>query len=222
MKLLHQEHFTNGKMESKTTNIQNFRDVAKFNPNFKEGFLFRSATLTNYQTESFLKEFLRDNGIQTIIDLRADREVEADHYHQKNFQYIQAPFDPWNQSADFQKNYNKGSNVEIAYHFFMLECKASIKQVINSILEAKESVLIHCHAGKDRTGIIIALLAMLLETPKDLILKDYLASEMDTTKEYLEIVFKVVEQESGIVNYLKSCNLSVQDIEKVKKKICKT
>jgi len=37
---------------------------------------------------------------------------------------------------------------------------------------------------------------------------DYLASKMDTKKEYIDIFIHVVKNEGGIINYLKSCKIS--------------
>jgi len=199
--------------------FKNFRDLAQFNPHFKSNQIFRSALLTFYQHEESFQKKLASKNIDTIIDFRADRELDKNPYQKPTFDYIHAPFDPWNQSETFQKEYNKGSNAEIAYHFFMLECKESIKKTIETILACQNGLLLHCHAGKDRTGIVVALLALLINTPKNLILKDYLASEEDTSPEKLDIVFQHVEKEGSIVAYLQSCDLSEEQIQMLRKKL---
>lgn len=103
----------------------------------------------------------------------------------------------------------------------MLECKNSIKLVMKTILDSEGAIAIHCHAGKDRTGIIIALLGLLIGTDRETILLDYLASEMDSNPSYLEIVFNLVDKFGGIVSYLRSCKLTEEEIQQLKNLLCK-
>lgn len=55
---------------------------------------------------------------------------------------------------------------------------------------------------------------------KDDIILDYLASESDTKISNFEIVFKVIKESGGIINYLESCALSKIQITKLRQKIC--
>lgn len=200
----------------------NFRDISKFNSKIKEGIIYRSSVLCLYKNENSLDSYLKSKNIKTIIDLRADRELKEIFYDKKqqdDYNIIHAPFDPWNQSVEFQNTHNTGTNAEIAYHFFSIECKPSIKLVIESILTAKGAINIHCHAGKDRTGIIITLFHLLSGADKETILLDYLASEMDTKEHYIQILLDVISENGGIITYLESCDLSIQQIELLKSKI---
>ncbi|CAJ0646202.1 6833_t:CDS:2 [Entrophospora sp. SA101] len=83
-------------------------------------------------------------------------------------------------------------------------------QVKNEILEALTDksnlpVLIHCKHGKDRTGIVIAIILSLLGIPDELIIKDYLSS----LKHLQPIQSKIVKdlrrmglpEEFSLVNY---------------------
>jgi len=202
--------------------LWNFRDISKHNPKIKKGLLYRTATMTLFQEESFFKEFIEEKKISTVIDLRADREVEENRYTKtslENFKWIHAPFDPWNQSIEFQTTYHQGSNVEIAYRFFGMECKNSIKLAIEAILNENKATAIHCYAGKDRTGILIAMIHLLSGAELDTIYNDYLATEMDTKKEYLDIILDHIIQEGGIEKYLESCKLNQAQIMQLKNKI---
>jgi protein tyrosine/serine phosphatase len=199
--------------------IVNFRDISTFNPLLKKGLIFRTSTLSLFPKEQDFQAFLQAKNITQIIDLRADREVQENCYaieNQQLFKYIHAPFDPWAQSVTFQNTYNTGTNAEIAYHFFMLECQDSIKKVMESLAENEGATAIHCHAGKDRTGIIAILLHLLVGANYEVILQDYLASEMDTSEKLFQIVWKEIEKKGGIEGYLQTCNLSLAQIQHLK------
>lgn len=115
----------------------NFRDVSKFNPKLKKGLIFRSAALCLFQHSEQFYDLIEKNNMKTIIDLRANRELAELNYESTEkvqFNVVHAPFDPWEQSTAFKNTYNKGTNVEIAYHFFTHECKESIKTVMQTLL----------------------------------------------------------------------------------------
>ncbi len=52
----------------------------------------------------------------------------------------------------------------------------TLRAIVDRLLEGGTPLLVHCSAGKDRTGFVIATLLHALEVPDDLILGDYLAS----------------------------------------------
>jgi protein tyrosine/serine phosphatase len=207
-----------------TVSVWNFRDISKYNSKIiQSGKIYRTSSLTRYQKENGFEGFLKQNHITQILDLRADREIEIDAYNAdslKLFKYVNTPFDPWNQSIAFQNTHNTGTNAEIAYHFFMMECKFSIKRVMESLLSnPNDATAIHCHAGKDRTGIIIIMLHLLAGASENDILTDYLASEMDTNKILFGIVSSEIEKQGGIQPYLLSCDLSNLQIQSLKKQL---
>lgn len=204
--------------------IENFRDVSKFNSKIRSGLIYRSSAFCLIKEETKLLEMLEKHNIKTIIDLRADREIEENSYSENlksKLKIVHAPFDPWKQSVEFQNIYNTGTNIEIAYKFFAIECKSSIKKIVETILNTKDAVSIHCHAGKDRTGIVVTLLHLLSGANEEEIFLDYLASEMDTRKEYLQILLDIVKEAGGIEMYLKTCELSENQINELKLKFLK-
>ncbi|PKG52333.1 tyrosine-protein phosphatase [Olleya sp. 1-3] len=201
----------------------NFRDANAFNPKIKNQLIYRTSALALFQNTEELNVLLNENNIKTIIDLRADREMEAISYSDEilnQVKYVKAQFDPWDQPEWFKEKHNEGSNHEIAYRFFAMGCKDAIKKTFETILEEETgAIAIHCHAGKDRTGIIFSLLHLLLESPKANLNTDYLTSEMDVSLDKLKIALDVVENEGGIIKYLVSCGLNEKRIENLKRKL---
>lgn len=198
----------------------NFRDSSLYNPKIKDQFIYRTSALALFQNTPQLDVLLKKHTIKTIIDLRADREIDEIPYSeelQSKIKYVKAPFDPWDQPEWFKEKHNEGSNHEIAYRFFAMGCKDSVKKVFEAILEQKEgAIAIHCHAGKDRTGILFSMIHLLLESPKENMFADYLASEMDVSIDKLNIALNVIKNEGGIQNYLLSCGLTENQISSIK------
>ena len=194
----------------------NFRDISKNNPRIQKGMLFRSATLAAFQANGSLDQILNENRIRSIIDLRAVKEVEDLPYDQstmKKIEYVRAPLDPWNQPQWFKDAQHQGTNDEIAYKFFCLGCKDEIKRVMETIIDQNEGgIAIHCVAGKDRTGIMVSLLHLLVDTPIEIIYQDYLESEVDTRKGLLDVALEIVKEKGGVEAYLKWCGLSEDQI----------
>lgn len=201
----------------------NFRDSNKFNPKIQSELIYRTSALALFHNTEQLDVLLKKYKITTIIDLRADREIEQIPYSEElksKIKYVKAQFDPWDQPEWFKEKHNEGSNHEIAYRFFAMGCKDSIKKTFETILEQMEgTIAIHCHAGKDRTGILFSIIQLLLKAPKENMYTDYLASEMDVSIDKLNIALDVIEKEGGIKNYLMSCGLTDVQISNIKSKL---
>jgi protein tyrosine/serine phosphatase len=202
--------------------LWNFRDISLHNPKIKSGVIYRTATMTLFQNENFFEEFISEKKIKTVIDLRAEREVTESNYTENslnNFAWVHTPFDPWSQSIEFQATHHQGTDIEIAYRFFSIECKNSIKEAVEAILQEQNSIAIHCYAGKDRTGIFISMLHLLSGAELEIVYNDYLATETDTKKEYLNIPLDIIKEKGGIEPYLIDCGLSANQISKLKQKL---
>jgi protein tyrosine/serine phosphatase/predicted nucleotidyltransferase len=203
--------------------LWNFRDISTHNSKIKSGRIYRTATMTLFQNENRFDELLNEKQIKTVIDLRADKEIEELPYHEQTlskFKYIKAQLDPWNQPEWFKEKHHRGTNEEIAYRFFAIGCNDQIKNAMEAIIkEELGSVAVHCFAGKDRTGIFISMLHLLADTPMEIIYADYLASEVDVRISRLNLVLDIITEKGGIEPYLLSCGLTVNQISKLKQKL---
>ena len=203
--------------------LWNFRDISTHNSKIKSGRIYRTATMTLFQNENRFDELLNEKQIKTVIDLRADKEIEELPYHEQTlskFKYIKAQLDPWNQPEWFKEKHHQGTNEEIAYRFFAIGCNDQIKNAMEAIInEELGSVAVHCFAGKDRTGIFISMLHLLADTPMEIIYADYLASEVDVKISRLNLVLDIITEKGGIEPYLLSCGLTTNQILKLKQKL---
>ena len=203
--------------------LWNFRDISTHNSKIKSGRIYRTATMTLFQNENRFDELLNEKQIRTVIDLRADKEIEELPYHEQTlskFKYIKAQLDPWNQPEWFKAKHHQGTNEEIAYRFFAIGCNDQIKNAMEAIInEELGSVAVHCFAGKDRTGIFISMLHLLADTPMEIIYADYLASEVDVKISRLNLVLDIISDKGGIEPYLVSCGLTTNQISKLKQKL---
>jgi protein-tyrosine phosphatase len=188
---------------------------------------------------------LIDYGVRLVIDLRSDseirnaRDVFASH---PAVEYLHVPFQdiPVGSTAEQSQ---AASLVE--FYISMLEnCQPALYKVFNRMAELDDgAVLFHCSAGKDRTGVVAALLLNLAGVPDVAIAYDYALSASNlrpilyllrasrpgkiTSEEYITIMGAEYEKINGFLNYLhqkyngasgylQSINLSAAQIERLK------
>ncbi|UCC99818.1 MAG: tyrosine-protein phosphatase [Phycisphaerales bacterium] len=157
------------------------------------GRLYRSGKLSLLtQAEC---EKLRAAGIKTIIDLRNDQERAADPDAACLFDFARY------ESVPIQ---GAGSTREEGYGLFVSDPRfAEQFQAVFAVLAERENlpVLIHCSAGKDRAGGIIALAHLLLGVEPDDVMADYLLSTRagrEVNPRWLQAALEQVQAEGGI------------------------
>lgn len=119
-------------------------------------------------------ELLLLNNITTIVDLRSDDEAQnrpcALRNHGK-FQYYNCKI--------YGDGYIPESVEEVPISYFnMVDEQKTILNIMRVFVKAKGGVLYHCAAGKDRTGVISALLLLLAGVSKTDIAADYQISQV--------------------------------------------
>lgn len=180
---------------SKTANqfkikkVTNFRTVGNIKNIdgriLKEGKFYRSAHLHKLKKKSF-KTF-ENLGIKEIIDLRNSKEISqkpdviSNTIIYKNYSAFEDEGDQLNRAKKLVlKGKVRGPDADERmlnfYKNYVTENPEIIKKIIHEILDSETPVLYHCTAGKDRTGIITALILTILKFDRETIDNDYLLS----------------------------------------------
>jgi len=123
--------------------------------------------------------WLIENDITTIVDLRTGDEAAhrpcslKDH---EGFQYINIPVS-WGSTLP--------ASPDLVHASYLKMVDATMWDIISIIENAKTNVLYFCHAGKDRTGVVSALLLLRQKASWEEIIADYMRSA-DYLKEQLK------------------------------------
>ncbi|MEZ5225714.1 MAG: tyrosine-protein phosphatase [Acidimicrobiales bacterium] len=156
----------------------NFRDlggVATFEgQRVQPGLVFRSDSLDRLST--LATDQLADLGIARVIDLRSDEEIAAHgRIETEGVEWIQHSIGAPPSSMDSW--YESGIDPMITNYGLMTTDYASeVVNVLERIAGAPAPVVVHCTSGKDRTGVIAAVVQLTLGVPSEVIVAEYEAS----------------------------------------------
>jgi protein tyrosine/serine phosphatase len=119
-------------------------------------------------------------GLRTVIDLRSTFEVTEEgrfdgaddlaFFHLPVFEHGELPFKP------VERDDPEPPHGEF-YAVIATTGREAIASALRVIAQGEHAVVFHCAAGKDRTGIIAALILSVLGVPDDAIVADYHLSE---------------------------------------------
>ena len=217
----------------------------------KRGLLFRSDLLYNLNPKE--KALLRDNNIKVVIDLRNKDEVE--HLKDTNIKvinYINNPMLPESKEGEGSPlktvtiKHMTLPDMDHAYRELVSrDRKQAWSNIFNILLNNQSgAILFHCSAGKDRTGVVSAVILTALGIDKETIYQDYLltnekplyykklALEMDpesreifldyfqAKKEYLDAAFDEINKIYGSFDkfLLECCSIDQNKLNILKDK----
>lgn len=115
-------------------------------------------------------QWLLDNAVTTIVDLRSEEEVSAKPCclaGRAGFRYIHLPVTG-----------GGGTPASLA-HLYMVYRQMldeTMEKIIDTIMNAGSNVLYFCTAGKDRTGVVSAVILNRLGFSDEAIIDDYMES----------------------------------------------
>jgi protein-tyrosine phosphatase len=166
----------------------NFRDLGGLPARggmLRQGVLYRSEGPINFSREG--RAALQALKFRTIVDLRSARERdEAPHdWHDFNCSWLglDVNVDLRVFGNDGRERLSAGSDEALAIDI-MAETYRELpgallphwKTIAETAVEGGVPMLINCTAGKDRTGVAVALLLELAGVPREAILTDYMQS----------------------------------------------
>ncbi|MEV7355107.1 tyrosine-protein phosphatase [Kitasatospora sp. NPDC088264] len=159
--------------------LVNFRDSAVLGDpegrRIRPGVLYRSAQPFPAADEATVAQ-LRACDIRTIVDLRDTRETDPADWAAAEAAGIAVVAAPVNPTGDglAARMRTMATAADLGDYYVLLA--ESAPEAVTAAVEAAArpgAVLLHCAAGKDRTGLLTALLLDLLGVPAERIVADY-------------------------------------------------
>ena len=148
------------------------------------GSIVRADTVSRLSPEGW--EALVAYGVRTVIDLRGDHEREDDPPGQlpvtvEHVPFMEASEAEWEEIAEELDRLDElpvADATREAYLIFLERFRSNVGKALRAVAEAPEGgVVVHCVGGKDRTGLLTALLLHLAGVPTEEIAADYALSE---------------------------------------------
>ncbi|GEK23568.1 tyrosine-protein phosphatase [Cellulomonas xylanilytica] len=136
----------------------------------RPGRVFRTPRLDGLDERGWTQ--LADAGVRTIVDLRNPHEIEplrlpagVTRHHR--------PVEVW-EDRDFMARWGHVLDSPEYYRANLETWPELVVAALRAVADASDgAVVIHCSAGRDRTGLVTALLLSLVGVPQDVIVEDY-------------------------------------------------
>lgn len=137
--------------------------------------------------------FLNKMEMNIVIDLRSQEEIE----NKKSIFEDNKNFNVYHIGIDIGKDIPESEELVPKSYMNMLMLQEKIKTIFE-LLGKNEKVLYFCNAGKDRTGVVTALILKLLGVSEEDIIEDYVA-----TKEFMKTTLnKYANSNDRILNII--------------------
>ena len=163
-------------------NSRNIRDLAgmvsKDMRMVRSGLLFRSAFLRCLDEDMI--EYLNSFKIKTVLDLRSQSEVNSkpDDFLPLGAKYTNVSASVPRDAlvlGNLDKNSEKDAEQMAAYRALPFN-NIAYKRAFDLLKKGEGPILFHCYAGKDRTGVLAALILILLDVDYYQIFSNYMLS----------------------------------------------
>ena len=141
---------------------------------------------------ALLRDELR---VRDVVDLRSSAELRSEGQGPLAEQDVRFHHVPLFDGEVRSEDRERAAQISLADRYVFLAELAGerIARVVTTIAAADAGAVFHCAAGKDRTGVISAILLGLLGVPDDVIVADYVA-----TRENLDAI---VDRLSALEGY---------------------
>jgi protein tyrosine/serine phosphatase len=112
-------------------------------------------------------EALLDYGVASVIDLRGDREVAEDRPASLPIPVARVPIEPTDEWPSMRD----------AYLTQLSAAREQFGRAVELIAAAEDPVVVHCAGGRDRTGLLVALLLDAAGVSREAIAADHALSD---------------------------------------------
>jgi protein-tyrosine phosphatase len=160
----------------------NFRDLGGYHTTdgrrTRSGLVYRSNSLQELTAEDIdiLRQHLR---VATVLDLRSPKEIERDGtgpFVEEALHYVNVPF--LHETADTGQPGRIAEGLVKRYLSYLQFASDNVVRALETIADEKVLPLVfHCSAGKDRTGVLAALLLGCLGVDRETVVADYAAKQ---------------------------------------------
>lgn len=154
------------------------------------GRLYRSDALHRLTRAG--RRSLADLGIRVVIDLRSDvdrRVGGRDRLRGTGAQRVAIPISGASPGTDPASLDLRG-----VYRSILTHHRAELATAIRTVADADGPVLVHCTAGKDRTGLVVALVLVAIGVDKETVVADYAATQANLAGEWTEAMLRKVRR----------------------------
>jgi protein tyrosine/serine phosphatase len=129
------------------------------------------------------RDAMRAHGIRTVIDLRTAEEiVETPSPYRDGMVYRHAPFVAA-RTMGLHRAAVEGTMSDELRRLAVAD--GGLAAAVRAIAVSEPGMVIHCLAGRDRTGIVVALVLSAIGVADEEIVADYVASDAELADEYI-------------------------------------
>ena len=161
----------------------NFRDLGGYPT--REGarlrwrVLFRSDAL-HLLTPKDVSHLTGELGIGHVVDLRSSGEIAIDGRGRLAAEALRIHHLPLFDGAG-AVSADLGDRISLSDRYFLMteHAKGPLARVLETLADAEAPAVYHCAAGKDRTGVVSAVLLGLLGVADEIIVADYAATQQN-------------------------------------------
>ncbi len=200
----------NAKRQIKLEGGSNFRDLGGYptqnEKHVKWGAIYRSADVSKLTDKDLTT--LKDLNLATVCDLRGPDELKQKPDHlPEGIYYLNLPAGSENVKVNTNYFTMNLDSMMTATYSKTEHLKAKYKPMFDQLLVLKsgKSLMFHCTAGKDRTGMGAALILSALGVDKKYIIEDYKATNVfwkEGGKNYAQMMIKAGMAESKVSSML--------------------
>lgn len=109
-----------------------------------------------------------------VIDLRSASERAAGHpFAEMGSQVVNLPL-----LAALRPGERRAETLAELYQLMLVEASGHLVDLVRHVGQAPGATLVHCAAGKDRTGVSVALLLRLVGVERDAVMQDYMLTSL--------------------------------------------